>query len=157
MHGATAFRYQMRRLVLERRSVCTLGKVPFASLCPVDKAGAGSCTACLRGTKQQRDRLRRAFEFADGEKASSRGLSQARSPQPQPARRADDLIRGSDLLKPPLTLKLAPGSFEFVPVVQRIERRFPNPTGFPSCEGSKSSWNCQKAPNSCLKTTFIWR
>jgi hypothetical protein len=52
---------------------------------------------------------------------------------------------------------LAPGSFEFVPVVQRIERRFPNPTGFPSCEGSKSSWNCQKAPNSCLKTTFIWQ
>jgi hypothetical protein len=33
-----------------------------------------------------------------------------------------------------------------VPVVQRIERRFPNSNGFPSHEGSKCCWSCQKAP-----------
>jgi len=33
-----------------------------------------------------------------------------------------------------------------VPVVQRIEQGFPNPTDFPSHEGSGASWNRQKAP-----------
>ena len=32
------------------------------------------------------------------------------------------------------------------PVIQRIERGFPNPTGFPSHEGSKIIGNCQKGP-----------
>jgi len=33
-----------------------------------------------------------------------------------------------------------------VPVVQRIEQGFPNPTGFPSHEGSGASTSCQKPP-----------
>ena len=36
--------------------------------------------------------------------------------------------------------------FEFVPVVQRIERRFPNSIGCPSHEGSKLSRKRPKAP-----------
>jgi hypothetical protein len=38
-----------------------------------------------------------------------------------------------------------------VPVVQRIERRFPNPAGFPSHEGSKTRRNRQIAPIPVLK------
>jgi hypothetical protein len=46
--------------------------------------------------------------------------------------------------------------FEFVPVAQRIEQRFPNSSAFPSREGAYSNENARKC-RFMPQQTFIWQ
>ena len=87
------------------------GNSRLPHLSPTYEPRTGSCRACLRRAEQPGDRRKRPVECANGEKASSRGLPQTRSPQPQPAYDADALNRAaksSTAHYPPLNRQKAP-------------------------------------------------
>src|SRR5260370_38917566 len=63
--------------------------------------------------------------------------SRAQSPPKKSLRIAPPLL--------PIVIQAVYSLQIIVPVVQRIERRFPNPTGFPSHEGKRSYARCHKA------------
>jgi hypothetical protein len=140
--GAAAFSYRVRGFAPSRYSIHGVGSErPFAASCPTHQARTGSSATCLRRAEQPGDRRKRPVECANGEKASSRGLPQTRSPQPQPAYDADALITQQRLTPLASCVKIAIEHLisEIVPVVQRIERRFPKSICFPSHGGSKLS------------------
>src|SRR5216110_2141650 len=81
--GAAALSYRVRRFALFRCSAFRVGTFTFAAFGSAYEPRTRTCPACLSRAEYPGDRRWRRLEFADGEKASSRHLPEARSQQPQ--------------------------------------------------------------------------
>src|SRR6266566_4516550 len=87
--GAAAFSRRVRSVAPSHCSADRVNGLPFAASRPAHGARTRNHATSLRRAEQPGDRRRGGLELVDGEKASSRGLPQTRSHEPQSAHGVD--------------------------------------------------------------------